>query len=246
MHQDDALDESLVRLLNECGARGGGGNRRSAGLPVYTPHREAEALERAIRGLQGPLPDGTLEVIYRELMSGSFTLQQPMKIGFLGPAGSHSHAAAVAVRFVGAVRGSARHPGRVHGGAARARELRAGADRELDGAAGSRRRSMRSATGTRIAGGARRASAPRCTRGAPRTLAHSTGADPQDYSKPEVFSRSVACGCALVPRRGTRGERAAAAAPRRWWGRRAQGDADRSRAPDVAAIGSEWPVRSTG
>ncbi|MFN9993984.1 MAG: prephenate dehydratase, partial [Phycisphaerales bacterium] len=43
----------------------------------------------------GPLPERTLEAIYRELMSGSFTLQQPMRIGFLGPAGSHSHVAAV-------------------------------------------------------------------------------------------------------------------------------------------------------
>jgi chorismate mutase / prephenate dehydratase len=33
--------------------------------------------------------------VYRELMSGSFQLQQPLRIGYLGPAGSHSHVAAV-------------------------------------------------------------------------------------------------------------------------------------------------------
>lgn len=93
----NALDEALVRILNDRAALvvEVGKAKRSAGLPVYTPHREAEVLERAIRQSKGPLPERTLEAIYRELMSGSFTLQQPMKIGFLGPPGSHSHAAAV-------------------------------------------------------------------------------------------------------------------------------------------------------
>ena len=36
-----------------------------------------------------------MEGIYRELMSGSFALEQPIRVGFLGPAGSFSHVAAV-------------------------------------------------------------------------------------------------------------------------------------------------------
>jgi chorismate mutase/prephenate dehydratase len=93
----NALDAQLVKILNErCElVVEVGRHKRSAGLPVYAPHREAEVLERAIRESAGPLPERTLEAIYRELMSGSFTLQQPMRIGFLGPAGSHSHVAAV-------------------------------------------------------------------------------------------------------------------------------------------------------
>lgn len=93
----NALDAQLVKILNErCElVVEVGRHKRSAGLPVYAPHREAEVLERAIRESVGPLPERTLEAIYRELMSGSFTLQQPMRIGFLGPAGSHSHVAAV-------------------------------------------------------------------------------------------------------------------------------------------------------
>ncbi|MBS0196959.1 MAG: bifunctional chorismate mutase/prephenate dehydratase [Planctomycetes bacterium] len=91
------LDASLVQLLNERSSLvvKVGEYKRKAGLPVYTPHREAEVLERALKANTGPLPDRTLEAIYRELMSGSFALQQPLRIGFLGPPGSYSHLAAL-------------------------------------------------------------------------------------------------------------------------------------------------------
>ena len=42
----------------------------------------------------GPLFDKTLEAIWREIMSGSFSLEKPLRIGYLGPAGSYSHQAA--------------------------------------------------------------------------------------------------------------------------------------------------------
>jgi len=92
-----ALDKKLVELLNDRSKLvvEVGKLKRQAGLPIYAPHREAEVLERAIKMNKGPLPDRTLEGVYRELMSGSFQLQQPLRIGYLGPPGSHSHAAAV-------------------------------------------------------------------------------------------------------------------------------------------------------
>lgn len=37
----------------------------------------------------------TLEAIYKELMSGSFALERPLRIGYLGPQGSFTHQAAV-------------------------------------------------------------------------------------------------------------------------------------------------------
>lgn len=91
------LDKKLVKLLNERAELvvEVGKVKRRAGLPVYTPHREAEVIERVIGYSGGPLPDRTLEGVYRELMSGSFQLQQPLRIGYLGPAGSYSHMAAV-------------------------------------------------------------------------------------------------------------------------------------------------------
>jgi len=93
----DAMDRKLVKLLNERAELvvHVGKLKRKAGLPIYTPHREAQVLEKVIGLNKGPLPERALEGVYRELMSGSFALQQPLRIGFLGPAGSYSHMAAV-------------------------------------------------------------------------------------------------------------------------------------------------------
>ncbi|MBL8885646.1 MAG: chorismate mutase, partial [Phycisphaerales bacterium] len=93
----DSIDKKLVHLLNERAALvvNVGKFKRAAGLPIYAPHREAEVLDKVIHANSGPLQDRTLEGVYRELMSGSFQLQQPLRIGFLGPQGSYSHVAAV-------------------------------------------------------------------------------------------------------------------------------------------------------
>jgi chorismate mutase/prephenate dehydratase len=93
----DGLDRKLVQLLNERASLvvKVGEAKRLAGLPIYAPHREAEVLDKALKLSEGPLPARALEGVYRELMSGSFVLQQPLRIGFLGPPGSYSHMAAV-------------------------------------------------------------------------------------------------------------------------------------------------------
>lgn len=94
----DALDRQIVELLNER-ARvvvDVGKVKQQTGGPIYAPHREAAVLSRVLGLSEGPLPDRTIEAVYRELMSGSFAIEQPLRIGYLGPAGSFSHAAATA------------------------------------------------------------------------------------------------------------------------------------------------------
>lgn len=93
----DALDHQIVELLNQRAELvvEVGKIKRKTGVPVYAPHREAQVLARVLRHNKGPLPDRTIEGIYRELMSGSFRLELPMRVGYLGPAGSYSHLAAV-------------------------------------------------------------------------------------------------------------------------------------------------------
>ncbi len=93
----DHLDQQLVDLLN---ARAKlvvdvGAFKRGSNTPIYAPHREAQVLAKALERSKGPLPSRTIEGIYRELMSGSFALEQPLRIGFLGPPGSYSHQASV-------------------------------------------------------------------------------------------------------------------------------------------------------
>ncbi|WNG35583.1 chorismate mutase [Archangium violaceum] len=93
----DAVDQRLVRLLNERASLvvEVGKAKRSDGTPIYAPHREAEVLRKVLASNQGPLSERSLEGIYRELMSGSFALEQPLRIGFVGPPGSQSNDAAV-------------------------------------------------------------------------------------------------------------------------------------------------------
>lgn len=94
----DDLDRRLVELMNER-ARvvvEVGELKRGTGIPIYAPHRESDVLRKALSRNEGPLPDRAVEGVFRELMSGSFALEQPLKIGYLGPPGSFSHVAATA------------------------------------------------------------------------------------------------------------------------------------------------------
>lgn len=94
----DALDKALVELLNERASIvvEVGELKRGSGIPIYAPHREADVLKKALSRNKGPLPNRAIEGVFRELMSGSFALERPLRIGFLGPPGSFSHAAATA------------------------------------------------------------------------------------------------------------------------------------------------------
>lgn len=92
----DELDQRLLEILSER-ARivvDIGRTKRRDGVPVYAPHREQQVLARALSHNPGPLSNRTIEAIYRELMSGSFTLELPLRVGYLGPPGSFSHMAA--------------------------------------------------------------------------------------------------------------------------------------------------------
>jgi chorismate mutase/prephenate dehydratase len=93
----DELDFQLVKLLNER-ARVVveiGKLKNKTDRPVYSPDREKDVFARIIKANEGPLPDKCLTAIWRELMSGSFVLERPLRIGYLGPAGSFSHNAAM-------------------------------------------------------------------------------------------------------------------------------------------------------
>ncbi len=94
----DRIDKELVRLLNrraEIASQIGGVKERQ-GLEVWSPAREEEVLSRALASSRGPLPDETIRLIFRELMSGSRALQRPLRIACLGPRYSYSYLASVA------------------------------------------------------------------------------------------------------------------------------------------------------
>ncbi|MEM9419837.1 MAG: prephenate dehydratase [Planctomycetota bacterium] len=94
----DELDERIVKLLNERAdiVIEVGHIKRAAGeaVPIYAPDREQAVMQKIRNANAGPLPDACVQAIWRELMSGSFALERPLRIGYLGPAGSFSHLAA--------------------------------------------------------------------------------------------------------------------------------------------------------
>ncbi len=92
----DELDRQLVGLLNERTrvAIEIGRLKRETGDSIFAPDRETHVLERARALNQGPLPDPSLQAIYREIISAAIALQQPLKIAYLGPPATFTHQAA--------------------------------------------------------------------------------------------------------------------------------------------------------
>lgn len=61
----------------------------------YRPEREAQIL-RKMQGLnKGPLDNETVSRFYREIISASLALEQPLQVAYLGPEGTFTHAAAL-------------------------------------------------------------------------------------------------------------------------------------------------------
>ncbi len=93
----DEIDSQLVELLNERSrvVVEVGKLKNKSDRPIYAPDREKQVLDKIKKTNRGPLPDRTLVAIWREMMSGSFLLEKPLRIAYLGPGGSFSHTAAM-------------------------------------------------------------------------------------------------------------------------------------------------------
>jgi len=96
--QIDHLDEQLVRLLNrraELVVRVGQAKERSGHRGAkYAPEREKRIFQRLARLNGGPLRAQHVRTIFREVISSCLALEQPLRIAYLGPAGTYSQQAA--------------------------------------------------------------------------------------------------------------------------------------------------------
>jgi chorismate mutase/prephenate dehydratase len=92
----DAIDRELVALLSERAraAQAIGVIKRRAGGPLFVPHRECEVFNRLAALNPGPLTDGNLRAVWREIMSASLVLEGPLTICHFGRSGSFTHHAA--------------------------------------------------------------------------------------------------------------------------------------------------------
>jgi len=100
----DEIDAELVRLLNERAQLVVeiGRLKRQSSAQIYAPSRETEVFRRACERSQGPLPDRSMQAIYREIMSACIALEKPLRVAYLGPQGTFTHLAAQA-KFGGSV-----------------------------------------------------------------------------------------------------------------------------------------------
>jgi len=91
----DRIDSQLLELLNERArlAHDVGQVKSTSGTPVYRPEREAEVLRKVVAGNPGPLSEQGVTAVFREVMSACRALEQPTRVGYLGPPGTFSEAA---------------------------------------------------------------------------------------------------------------------------------------------------------
>ena len=103
-HAIDQLDEQILDLLQQRAqlaqqvfehkrAQGEGGNS-------YRPQREAQVLDAVLRYKQANYGDAGLQAqhlgfIFREIISACLSLEQSIKVGYLGPEGTFTQAAAL-------------------------------------------------------------------------------------------------------------------------------------------------------
>lgn len=91
-NQIDRLDEEILARLSErakCAQRVGEIKQGN----VYRPEREAQVLRRLAELNTGPLPADAVKKIFREVMSACLALEQPLRVAYLGPAGTYSESA---------------------------------------------------------------------------------------------------------------------------------------------------------
>jgi chorismate mutase / prephenate dehydratase len=93
----DEVDEKIVRLLDQRArlARRIGEIKQENGLEAYAPARERAVLDR-VRSLgAGDFPMRGLQAVFREIISGSITLEARLKVAYLGPESTFTHEAAL-------------------------------------------------------------------------------------------------------------------------------------------------------
>lgn len=95
--QIDKLDLQVLKLINERAALTAetGKFRADAGGEIFSPAREEEVLQHVLEANKGPLSEGAVRAIFREIMSGSRTMIKVVRVSYLGPDYSFSHLAAV-------------------------------------------------------------------------------------------------------------------------------------------------------
>ena len=95
--QIDALDKELLTLLNRRAlvAEQVGEVKKREGTPFFRPDRVAQVIEKIQQANTGPLKNEHVAAVWREIMSACLALESPVRVAYLGPAGTFSEQAAL-------------------------------------------------------------------------------------------------------------------------------------------------------
>jgi chorismate mutase/prephenate dehydratase len=93
----DSLDDRILELLGQRAdvAREVAEAKRAAQLQVFhDPERERRVLERLIEKGETRFPPDAIRAVFREVMSACLSVEQPLRVAYLGPEGTFSQLAA--------------------------------------------------------------------------------------------------------------------------------------------------------
>jgi chorismate mutase / prephenate dehydratase len=92
----DEVDRAILDRLNERArlVQQVGEHKRAAGAPVYQAARERDLVAALEAANPGPFPTAALRSVFREIVSGTRSLEARLRVAYLGPAGTFSHLAA--------------------------------------------------------------------------------------------------------------------------------------------------------
>lgn len=91
----DKTDNQLVELLNRRAmlATEVGRLKANQNGEFHVPGRERAVYQHVTSLNSGPLPEGAIRSIFREIMSACLALESPLKVAYLGPRATFSHLA---------------------------------------------------------------------------------------------------------------------------------------------------------
>jgi chorismate mutase/prephenate dehydratase len=93
----DAIDTQILARLNERAERvlEVGALKRRTQSPVYVAGRERDLVARLAESNAGPFPCEGIAPVFREIISATRSLEEVVRVSFLGPEGTFSHEAVV-------------------------------------------------------------------------------------------------------------------------------------------------------
>jgi chorismate mutase/prephenate dehydratase len=93
----DTIDSQILNLLNKRAniAIEIAGIKRTSSMKFHSPERERAIIERITAINKGPFPNDALKVVFMEIISASLSLEEPLKVAYLGPEGTFTNLAAL-------------------------------------------------------------------------------------------------------------------------------------------------------